>query len=263
MLARLNIVLAAFAAFVTLAVAGAAAACCAPPTPPCNCSPPPACCSTPGHTINVPNINVYVAPPISINVTATGNGGGIGSGDGGGNSTTNVTNNSYVYMNGGSRSYYNGPSTTSLISNLNVTGGDHSYQATRTTSERTTVRAACMDDKAVPHPASQVTPDKEIADSYDGEVYRCIAGTRMQYTLGDKTYDCQKGDALYHGPGGKLECRKQKPARDCNERSLLRRYGAGDKIMTVVRTETYTAHREEAAAGGGMSLDGGVGGMVY
>ena len=29
------------------------------------------------------------------------------------------------------------------------------------------------------------------------------------------------------GHGGRIECRAQKPARDCNERSLLRRFGAG------------------------------------
>ena len=91
---------------------------------------------------------------------------------------------------------------------------------------------------------------------------------------------CGKGEALYHspfvkagpeGPGARggsdtLSCRPQRPARDCNERSLLRRFGAGVKVLTIVIVEKYTAYREEASAssaGGSLSLDGGVGGIAY
>ena len=65
--------------------------------------------------------------------------------------------------------------------------------------------------------------------------------------------------------GAQLGCRPQKPARDCNERSLLRRFGAGIKIITMSWFETYTAYREESyeSATTTMSLDGGVGGVVY
>ena len=91
---------------------------------------------------------------------------------------------------------------------------------------------------------------------------------------GGQTMACQKGDALFHvggrrgadgQGGGRLECRPQKPARDCNERSLLRRFGAGIKILTIMITERYTAYREEnsTSAATAMSLDGGVGGVVY
>ena len=45
------------------------------------------------------------------------------------------------------------------------------------------IQAFCFDDKEVPHPASQVQPDREIAEAYEGEVYRCIAGTHMQVTI--------------------------------------------------------------------------------
>ena len=74
------------------------------------------------------------------------------------------------------------------------------------------------------------------------------------------------GEALYHVPGkdaGRLECRPQKPARDCNERSLLRRFGAGIKILTIVITEKYTAYREHStqATSTAMTFDGGVGGF--
>jgi hypothetical protein len=81
-----------------------------------------------------------------------------------------------------------------------------------------------------------------------------------------QTVTCLKAQALYHAPGGHLECRAQRPARDCNERSLLRRFGAGVKILTMLRIERYTDYREESVqtqAAGSISLDGGVGGMVY
>ncbi len=62
----------------------------------------------------------------------------------------------------------------------------------------------------------------------------------------------------------------QRAERDCNERSLLRRYGAGIKILMWVREETYTEYREEVVQQAGSSivgatimLDGGVGGRVF
>jgi hypothetical protein len=72
--------------------------------------------------------------------------------------------------------------------------------------------------------------------------------------------------ALWHSPGGAVACRAQKPARDCNERSLLRRYGPGVKVLKLVREETYTAFREEkgerkTASTSSLTLDGGVGGF--
>jgi hypothetical protein len=113
------------------------------------------------------------------------------------------------------------------------------------------VQADCLDDKDIPHPASQLSPARDVDGAYDGEVYRCIAGARMQYTIADlsgpnlngranfdhgQTFTCQKGEALYHSSGGGLQCRPQKPARDCNERSLLRRFGAGIKILKIERS---------------------------
>jgi hypothetical protein len=161
-------------------------------------------------------------------------------------------------------------------STLSTGGQEESYEAERTKFEKVVIEAYCFDDKEVPHPASQVFPDRDIQDSYEGEVYRCIAGTRMQVTIapfkdhisfeGGRTLDCHKGEALYHLPGpngGRLECRPQKPARDCNERSLLRRYGAGVKVLTMIMTEKYTAYRREAGGQVTMSFDGGVGGFAY
>jgi hypothetical protein len=207
-------------------------------------------------------------------------------------SAAGVTN----YYGGGSHGgYYSGPMASGYIQGLNVEGGEarrrQSYEATRTKVRRIILRAVCLDDRDVPHPASQVTPDRDIDDAYDGELYRCIAGSRMQYVIADysgqidistggggQTYICQKNEALYHSPGaassggqggqGTMSCRPQRPARDCNERSLLRRFGAGVKILTILTTETYTAYREETvqerqSITTSFSLDGGVGGVVY
>ena len=115
-----------------------------------------------------------------------------------------------------------------------------------------------------------------MATDYEGELYRCIAGTKLQWTIADEaggpgeTINCNKREALWYGRGGQLECRPEKQERDCNERSLLRRYGAGVKVLTMIREESYTEYREEmvetagaVASGAVIMLDGGVGGRVF
>jgi len=292
------------AALVALTCAGAAAAaCCAPPPPPTNCCAPPpppprppappACGNScgGGHNINVPGVKVYVGGSVIVNAnasaTATSNA-SAGAGSGAGASA-----GSTVYYGGGTHGgYYSGPMSTGYIQGLNVEMGEAccrtartSYEATRTKFTRVVIRAVCLDDRDVPHPASQVTPDRDIDNGYDGELYRCIAGARLQYMVGEydasidishggrggQSYICAKNDALYFAPGaqgGAVSCRPQRPARDCNERSLLRRYGAGIKVLTMMATERYTAYREEkvresSSSTLSLSLDGGVGGVVY
>ncbi|WP_240902783.1 hypothetical protein [Caulobacter sp. SLTY] len=198
---------------------------------------------------------------------------------------------------GGGGGYYSAPGATGIIQGLNVEGSlkkkKVAYEAKRTRTRRVIIRAYCVDDRDIPHAASQVFAGEEVADGYEGELYRCIAGTRMQWTLvewsaertsgggdGGKTVFCQKGEALHYEygsvasgdgaavSGGRISCRPQRPARDCNERSLLRRFGAGIKVITIVEVETYTAYREEmvreeSSATFNMSLDGGVGGTIY
>lgn len=283
------------------------AQCCSPPPPPC-CAPPPAPPRPPapppgcntcggGHNVNIPGINIHVGGSIVVNASASatsnasaGSSAGAGAGASAG---------STVYYGGGTHGgYYSGPVSTGYIQGLNVEGGEArrraAYEATRTRFKRVVIRAVCLDDRDIPHPASQVTPDRDIDSGYDGELYRCIAGSRMQYVVGayegisdinsgGETYLCGKNEALYYGGGGRgdsglaggpdgrggaVSCRPQRSARDCNERSLLRRYGAGVKILTILTVEKYTAYREETVressmSGMSLSLDGGVGGVVY
>lgn len=272
--------------------------CCAPPpAPPKPPAPPTGCCGG-GHNVNIPGVNVNIGATVIVNASANASASGSassGSSAGAGSLSSSAAGVTNYYGGGGHGGYYSGPMATGYIQGLNVEGAEarrrQAYEATRTRTRRVIVRAVCLDDRDVPHPASQVTPDRDIDDLYDGELYRCIAGSRMQYVIADyagqidvstggagQTYICQKNEALYHVPGagpnggqggqGTLTCRPQRPARDCNERSLLRRFGAGVKILTIVTTEKYTAYREETVQerqtlGASFSLDGGVGGVVY
>ena len=99
----------------------------------------------------------------------------------------------------------------------------------------------------------------------------------MQYTIGafagrasfdhGQTITCDKFQALYHTSNGGLACRAQTKARDCNERSLLRRYGAGIKVIKLVSAQQCVAYRSESIAAGSspgaLATDGGVGGVVH
>ena len=248
----------------------------------------------------------------------------------------------------------------------------------RTVTRTLVLQASCIDDTGVPHPASQVSAERAIANEYMGEVYRCIAGTHMQVTMADfgicddfggaagetrvsesesssyshseshsasgydsgyqggqgyqgqgyqgqggpdagpcspqalacsasggyaaqgasyqggeshevamggarragcaantmdlthvnfdggKTMTCQKGDALWFDHGN-LTCKAQILQRQCNERSLLRRFGVGLKVLTVTRVETMqrqVARQVERTSSASMTFDGGVGGFV-
>ena len=179
-----------------------------------------------------------------------------------------------VYAVGGGSGFYVEQGSTGMISNLNVEA--EGKQVCARWEDRVapvSVQAVCIDDKAVPHPASQVSPDRELRPGYEGEVYRCIAGTRMQYTIarsleraamGGQTKVCAKGEALYHTAGGELVCRPQAPARDCNERSLLRRFGAGEKIVRAAEHVCVDWKSDsQTAMAGGLMVDGGVGGVVH
>lgn len=265
----------------------AAAGCntgCQPPQPP----PPPVtpCCLPPPPPVRPPVIPPV--PPVPPRDGVNGWGGG-------GNVNVNVNVNvagarafagaragATVIVGGGGGAYFNvdQPYPTT-IQGLSVEGKSMEmvrvpFTASRRMEKRVVIQAVCIDDRAVPHPASQVRPGKDVATDYEGELYRCIAGTKLQWTIADEaggpgeTINCNKREALWYGRGGMLECRPEKQERDCNERSLLRRYGAGVKVLTMIREETYTEYREEmvesagaVASGAVIMLDGGVGGRVF
>ncbi len=344
------------------------------------------------------------APPSNNCGCDTNNGGGGHHGHGGGNTSTDVNVNVNVKSNtsssasvvsfGGSSagaSYGGGygnwsqtPGTPQNAGGLIVETGQAAAAFDMIAEKRTITRtmvlqASCIDDMGVPHPASQVSQERAIANEYMGEVYRCIAGTHMSVTMADfgicddfgnsvgdagfseretssysrtethsssgydsgysqdgyaqggyqggqpvgpcgpqaiacsaggyasqgggyasgseshdarvvatgahragcaagnldlshvnfdggKTMTCQKGDALWFDHGN-LTCKVQIPQRQCNERSLLRRFGVGLKVLTVTRTETVQRQvarqvERSSASATVMTFDGGVGGFV-
>lgn len=277
MLARWKFWIAAVAALWASSLAAPAIAqCCAPPPPCCQPPPPPPppqpnpCCTGGGHHVRVPGVNVFVSQPV---IAVAGAGAVAGA---------SAQASGQIFFGGGS-SWYVEQENPTLIAGLNVETGEAlmrrvAYTARRKVTKKVVIQAVCIDDRRSPHPASQVRPDRDVDGLYEGELYRCIAGSHLQLTIaewrenlsleGGELMECRKGEALFHERGGMLSCRPQRAERDCNERSLLRRYGAGIKILTMEREETYTAYREEATSESRTSsmtivLDGGVGGIIH
>jgi hypothetical protein len=123
------------------------------------------------------------------------------------------------------------------------------------------IQAICYDAQGNPHPASQTFGGRDVREDYRGEIYRCMAGTRMRYTVDGQSYDCEAGQALWY-ENGRVECRTQIVRRPCNERSLLRRHGPGDKLVRLRDAETREV-RTETTFNGAMTMDGGVGQGVW
>lgn len=273
----------------------------------CQPAPPKPCCQgNNGHGITVPGVNV--AGP---NITVTGSNVNVqgGSYRFSGETYLNVaagaqaSSEAVAFVGGGGGFSGPAPVAATSIDSLNVVGGE-TYMETITEQVPTieeycvdevsyravykSVQAVCLDDTGAPHPASQVSAERSIAPDFSGEVFRCMAGTRMQVTIGTvesgeaafdhgQTMACAKGEALVYKPGGELVCKPQTPQRNCNERSLLRRHGPGIKIIkaktaenvcipkqrTVMTEVTREVERVREVKGGSMSFDGGVGQGVY
>ena len=169
---------------------------------------------------------------------------------------------SVVYIGGGGGGYvggFGGGSTSGMVS-----FSPESVAASVETGSAAAVsriEAICMDDRATPHPASQTFAGEAVPPSYRGEIYRCIAGTAMRYTIAGVSTDCAKNEALVYD-GEKVVCVTQEVRRPCNERSLLRRFSPGAKMATQRRAQQAAAARREVLTSRGnsqLSLDGGVG----
>ncbi len=248
----------------------------------CGCAPTTHQVVVPGVTITPPQINIGL-PSIGVGV-GQASASGVGTASASAQSSTNVS-----VSTSGSSSGSASTAVQSAAALLGSSGGSGSWGAEggvtteiqdikvespaqppppvamppicaawKTVVRQVAVQASCLDDKAVPHPASQVSPDRAVAPGYEGEVFRCIAGARMQYTVAEfsgqadfnhgQTIVCQKGEALYHSATGALQCRPQAPARDCNERSLLRRFGAGIKVLALSGAQVCATWRPQTVA---------------
>ena len=268
---------------VTLTTAAGGDPCCAPPPPPCCTHPGGPVIGTPsinigapsvhvgGTTVNVGGVNVNTS--VNVNVSANAYAGATAT------ATASAGSGATIIYGGGG--YYAGgsaPAATALTG-LRLAGHSEyeSYEEERSrwVEEWRLVRAYCMDDSGNPHPASRPDADERVTPDFDGEIFRCVAGTALQATLGwreegEDRFDgvsiqCQKGEALRYGRGGELFCAPQEHRRNCNERSLLRLHGPGVKLVWYRYEEHYTEtveRRSESYEHRSMTLmlDGGVGG---
>jgi len=283
-----------------LTAAGQQCNTCAPPSPPPPPPPSSSCCQTPRNLIvNVPGVNVATA---NVHVGATSTvvaSAGVSTTLSSGVVVSSGGSADAGAFFGGSGGYYSNPGVAqSTITGLEVDGGyetrlveeaiagTEEYCVDRIVEEFKTrpVQALCIDDRNTPHPASRVDGEMSVSGNYNGELYRCVAGTHMQVTLGEmvdgkasfdsgETFSCAKGEALYHSRGGVLQCRMQTAERNCNERSLLRKFGPGVKLVSVpvrknicepATRQTVTKVVKEVKvprpiAAGNLVLDGGVG----
>ena len=244
--------------------AGSTSSCtsCSPPPPPsCGCTPTSHQVKVPGVSINTPQVNIGL-PSVGVGYasssgTATAEASAssnvsISVSTSGSSSTSSQTGAALLgsFGGGGSGSWSPEGGVSTEISDIKVETTQPPpipvqpiCLAWKAVARQMAIQATCLDDKSVPHPASQTFPERAVAPGYEGEVFRCIAGARMQYTLAEfsgqadfnhgQTIVCNKGESLYHSAAGALQCRPQTPARDCNERSLLRRFGAGIKVMAA------------------------------
>lgn len=304
--------IAALSAIGSVAFAGSGGGCntCAPAPPPPSYTPRDngGCCTAGRqHNVHIPGVNIG-GPNIAITGSNVNVGGGKihFSGETHLSVSAGASASSEVIAYAGGGGGFSGPApvATTSIQGLNVVGGGERYTETVMEEIPTieeycvdevsyqkrniAIQAVCLDDTGAPHPASQVQSGQNVAGDYRGELFRCMAGTRMQVTLGSidngeadfghgKSMACAKGEALVHGASGKLSCKPQAPQRNCNERSLLRRYGPGIKVVethqavtqcipqqrTVMKTVSREVERVRETAPKPMVFDGGVGQGVY
>lgn len=228
-----------------------------PPPPPCqtNCGGPPPCHSCQPPTIIVPP--PHVPPPNIVVVnggaraSAQASATAIAVANAGAGSDTIIRQN-YVAFGGGSSSVQSAAFSVTEMA---------AYVEETSVERMLLIQAICIDDRGNPHPASQTFAGRDVGSTYSGEIYRCMAGTHMRVTMDGRSLDCAPGQALWY-EGDKVECRTQIARRPCNERSLLRRFGPGDKMVRLRDTERREGQRETTFSGQ-MTMDGGVGQSVW
>ena len=111
------------------------------------------------------------------NSNSTSNGGGGGDGEGG----------DAFFFSGGGAQVIATPGFP-VVQALTVVAAEAVRRAVterRTVFKKVVVQAVCIDDRGSPHPASQIFPERDVRGEYPGEVFRCIAGARLQATIAD------------------------------------------------------------------------------
>lgn len=247
------------------------------------------CSGNPGTVVHTPRVRIP-GPTVAVGIPEVGGANTVlfGGGMSGGRSTTIIAGNQGLVdtvVVGNSLDYGLGGGFFEQIGGLNVEGEFSQtitervpHYSERLTLKQIAIRAVCLDDSATPHPASRPSSDVHVADGFEGELFRCMAGTSMQVTVGHvvdgkpvfdeaSTRTCAKGEALRLNADGQIECRTQEAKRDCHERSLLRKWGPGIKILTARAAERHVTYSEvqrevtqhTTRTTGPIIFDGGVG----
>jgi len=108
------------------------------------------------------------------------------------------------------------------------------------------IHAVCVSDDGHEFPASHMTSETWINSAYEGELARCLPGSRLKVAMGkatptgmgfasasgSDTLQCGVHEALRHYKDGVLKCAPAVPVPDCTERTNLRKYGTGDMFFT-------------------------------
>jgi hypothetical protein len=221
---------------------------CNPPPPP----PPPQCCTPPVVIVPPPNVPPPNIVMVNAGARAQANASALAI------AVANVrTGDTIIRQN----MVMEGGATAAVTSGAFAVS-EASVEMESVARERDLlIQAICIDASNNPHPASQTFGGRDVGHGYRGEIYRCMSGTQMRYTIEGRSADCAQGEALWY-EGGRVECRPQIARRPCNERSLLRRHGPGDKLVRIRDTEVR-ASRTETTFNGAMTMDGGVGQSVW
>ena len=239
------------AGFAAEASAGCGTNRCEPPTPP----PPPPC-----HTCQRPNIVVpppHVPPPniVVVNSGARASAQASATAIAIANARTGDT---IIRQN----MVVDGGGAAAAVTSSAFAVSDSAVQMESYARERQLlIQAICVDATNNPHPASQTFGERDVRDGYNGEIFRCMSGTHMRVTMDGRSFDCASGEALWY-ENGAATCRPQIARRPCNERSLLRRFGPGDKMVRI-RDQGQREVRTETTFNGAMTMDGGVGQSVW
>ena len=185
----------------------------------------------------------------------------------------NASANAYVTVYNGNYQYVTvNAKAESGIGAVKATGHCEMQEATVVKA----IHAVCVSADGHEFPASHMLPDTWVDSAYEGEVLRCIPGSRVKVVIGDVvqsdqgmagTYtngvilQCGEHEAVRHYKDGMLKCAPAVAVPDCTERTNLRKYGTGDMFFTfrttVCASSAKTASRELELEG--LTLDGGVG----
>jgi hypothetical protein len=126
------------------------------------------------------------------------------------------------------------------------------------------IRAMCVANDGHEFPASRMSAATWINSGFEGEIARCLPGSRLKAMIGSvvnsdqgmsttleggQSLQCGTGEALRHYKNGMLKCAPAEKVPDCTERDNLRKYGTGDMFFTYVSRVCQVPGRQAAVGG--------------